>query len=65
MKEGPGQKFPAGVQRMTDKDLPAEPKIVKKGEVVSNCALYQIKRKTASKADLLNKLKEQQGGRLV
>lgn len=63
-KEGPGQKFPAGVQRVSDPDKPAQPKIVQKGEVVQNCTKFQEKKSTVSKAELLKKIREQQGGRL-
>jgi len=65
VNEGPGQKFPAGVQRMTDPDKPAEPKIVKKGEVVSNCTDFMEKRQVLSKEDLLSKVKNQQQGGLL
>jgi hypothetical protein len=64
-KEGPGQRFPDGVKRVSDPDKPAQPKIIRKGEVVTNCLKFQEKRRVLSKADLLQKLKDQtQGGRL-
>lgn len=65
VKEGPGQKFPDGVQRLTDSDKPAQPKIVQKGEVVQNCTQFQERRQTLSKAALLKKVKEQQQGGLL
>lgn len=64
MTEGPGQKFPAGVQRMTDPDKPAKPKIVQRGQVVSGCGHFQPRKAVLSKADLLQKVKAQQGGKI-
>lgn len=63
-KEGPGQQFPDGVQRVADPNKPAKPKIVKQGTVVANCLTFQERRQILSKADLLQKLKSQQGGQL-
>ena len=60
-KEGPGQKFPADVQRMEDPASPAKPYIVKRGQVENTCNDYVQKRVSVSKADLLRKLNAQGG----
>ena len=65
LKEGPGQQFPMGVKRMTDPAAPAKPRIVKVGEVVTNCSDFSEKRQTLNKAELLKTLKEQQQGGLL
>lgn len=63
-KEGPGQKFPAGVER-AEAGAMAEPCIVRKGQVVTNCRTYAERSAKLSKADLLKQLQEKTGGRIV
>jgi hypothetical protein len=65
MYEGPGQTFPEGVQRRTSASELADPKIVKRGEVVASCTGHGPRRSTLSKADLLKKLKEKNKGLLA
>jgi len=63
MLEEPGQKFPPDVQRMTTTESPAKPYIVKHGQVVPSCTQYEEKANNViSKADLVRKLREQNGG---
>jgi hypothetical protein len=54
--EGPGQRFPEGVKRAAA-DVLAEPVIVKRGQVVSNCPDFQKRAPRPSKMDLLKQLK--------
>jgi hypothetical protein len=63
-KEGPGQRFPMGVQRV-EEGASAEPYIVKRGQTVANCDRYTAKTVRMSKADLLKQLQEQTGGRII
>jgi hypothetical protein len=61
--EEPGQKFPVGVQRMTTGEGPSKPYIVARGQVITSCHEYEAKLGgVISKADLLRKLREQNGG---
>jgi hypothetical protein len=64
-KEGPGQVFPAGVQRVSDPASPAEPFIVRRGEVKGNCTAFSARKSLHTKQDLLKKLQEQNGGRII
>jgi hypothetical protein len=59
-KEGPGQKFPANVQRVAVGEL-AKPFIVAKGHVQSNCKEHTVKSTRLSKADLLKQLQDKEG----
>lgn len=62
-KEGPGQIFPSGVQRVAHGE-PAQPVIVQGTEVQSRCASFRPKRKKQSKRDLIKKL-QTKGGKVV
>jgi len=53
--EGPGQIFPLGVKRVAANE-PAKPFMVKKAQVVTNCAIFVTKKVQVSKQDLVNKL---------
>jgi hypothetical protein len=53
MKEGPGQVFPEGVDRVANRGDLAKPFIVRKGQVETACQLYQVKKQKLSKSDLL------------
>lgn len=44
-KEGPGQKFPAGVKRVDDPIKPAKPLIVYQDTVEHGCSHFQAKGK--------------------
>lgn len=63
--EGPGQIFPVGAKRMTDADKPAQPKIVRKGEVVSNCMDFNPQKAVLSKEELLKKVRDKQSKGLL
>lgn len=54
-KEGQGQIFPPGVKRANEGEMP-KPVIIRKGQVVSNCTLYQVRKTKPSKKDLVAKL---------
>lgn len=58
--EGPGQIFPAGVQRV-EAGEPAKPFIVRRGQTVENCTTFLTRRQRATKADLINKLLTENG----
>jgi hypothetical protein len=60
-KEGPGQKFPEGVERLAVGE-PGQPFIVKKAQVVQHCTTYTPRSVKPSKADLLKQLQEKSGG---
>lgn len=62
--EGPGQRFPAHVQRVENGAL-AEPFIVRRGQVVAHCDKYSARTLRVSKADLLKQLQEKTGGRVI
>ncbi len=65
MREEPGQIFPPGVKRKDTPEGPAEPFIVKKGQIVANCNMFQDKKVgVVSKADLLKKVREQSGNKI-
>jgi len=63
-REGPGQRFPAGVKRAEEGEL-AKPIIIRKKQVVSNCRLYTAKSSKKSKTDLLKQMQEKSGGRII
>lgn len=63
-KEGPGQKYPDGVQRVAEGEL-AEPYMVRRGQVVSNCTTYAERSLKVSKSDLLKQLQDKTGGRII
>lgn len=60
-REGPGQKFPAGVERVAEGEL-GQPVIVRKNQIVQNCTTYTARSVKPSKADLLKQLQEKSGG---
>lgn len=62
--EGPGQRFPANVQRVSGGEL-AEPYIVRRGQIVDHCDTYSARTLRVSKADLLKQLQEKTGGRVI
>lgn len=63
-QEGPGQRFPSGVQRVAPGAL-AEPVIVKKGQVVQNCKKFQRRTVRPNKAELLRQLQEKTQGKVI
>lgn len=62
--EGPGQRFPANVQRVGTTEL-AEPYIVRKGQVVAHCDKYAARTLRVTKADLLKQLQNKTNGRVI
>lgn len=61
--EGPGQVFPAGVQRVAKGEM-ALPVIVRANSVESRCTMYRPKRAKQSKRDLIKKV-QSKGGKVV
>lgn len=64
-KEGPGQKFPEGVTRVTSPTDRASPKIVHKDEIVPNCSAFIAQSTPNTKAGLIDKLKQEGGGAIT
>jgi len=58
--EGPGQMFPAGVERVAQGEL-AQPFILSKGQVQSNCSMYTPRTARLSKAALLKQMHDAEG----
>lgn len=55
-KEGPGQVFPAKVNRVDSPDKRAKPKIVRQNQIVTGCPYYKPRKNKPNKADLLKSL---------
>lgn len=55
-QEGPGQKFPEGVTRLSEPGL-AKPVIVKVGQVIEHCRDFKARRVKQSKIALLEAMK--------
>lgn len=62
-KEGPGQVFPEGVERVGNGEL-AQPVIVGVAEVASRCANHRARNSGVTKRDLVKKL-QTQGGKVL
>jgi hypothetical protein len=63
-KEGPGQLFPTEAKRAASGAMP-EPYIVRKEQIMPNCALYTIRRARPSKQELVAKLLSDSQGKTV
>ncbi len=63
-KEGPGQVFPTGAIRAEPGEH-AQPCIVRKTEVMTNCTLYTIRQTKANKQELVAKLLSDSTGRVI
>jgi len=57
--EGPGQKFPDGVQKVPSPEMRAEPFMVRVMECQNNCTEHAPRMPGLSKVDLLKKMNEQ------
>lgn len=64
-KQGPGQIFPMGVKRVANGADPAQPYMVKKGKVVTNCVEYRLRLPGPSKQDLIKELQTRGGKRII
>lgn len=61
LKEGPGQVFPPGVQRVENAEEPARPFLVQGQQIIIACMLYAPKKAARTKKELTEALTKKDG----